>query len=102
MALMLRLPAGMLPDAMTTWGETCVLAREDAIDDLELSRSKGVLCERVYSLDDLVAPPGSVLFRVHNDRKWIDPGRKLVLKPARQETLVPDTVTLFVKKHSQK
>lgn len=102
MALMLRLPAGMLPDAMTAWGETCVLAREDAIDDLELSRSKGVLCERVYSLDDLVAPPGSVLFRVHNDRKWIDPGRKLVLKPARQETLVPDTVTLFVKKHSQK
>jgi type VI secretion system protein ImpJ len=102
MALMLRLPAGMSPDAMTAWGESCVLAREDAIEDLELSRSKGVLCERVYSLDDLLPPPGSVLFRVHNDGKWIDPGKKLVLRPARQERLVPNTVTLFVKKHSLK
>jgi type VI secretion system protein ImpJ len=102
MALMLQLPAGMEPDAMTAWGESCVLARADAIEDLELSRSKGAFCERVYSLDDLLAPPGSVLFRVHSDGKWIAPDKKLALKPARQETLVPHTVTLFVKKHPQK
>jgi type VI secretion system protein ImpJ len=102
LALMVRLPAGKLPDAMKAWGESCVLASEDAINDLELSRSKGARCERVSSLDDLIAPPGSVLFRVHNDGKWIVPGKKLVLRPARQETLVPETVTLFVKKSSQK
>ncbi|HEX4651295.1 MAG TPA: type VI secretion system baseplate subunit TssK [Granulicella sp.] len=102
LALMVRLPTGMTPDTMTAWGESCVLAREDAINDLELSRSKGAVCERVYSLDDLIAPPGSVLFRVYNDSKWIAPGKKLVLKPARQETVVPDAVTLFVKKSSQK
>jgi hypothetical protein len=102
LALMVRLPTGMMPDAMTAWGESCVLAREDAINDLELSRSTGARCERVYSLDDLIAPPGSVLFRVYNDSKWIAPGKKLVLKPARQETLVPDAVTLFVKKSSRK
>ncbi len=102
LALMVRLPTGMLPDAMTAWGESCVLAPEDAINDLELSRSKGALCERVNSLDDLIAPPGSVLFRVYNDSKWIAPGKKLVLRPARQETLVPDMVTLFVKKSSSK
>jgi len=102
LALMVRMPAGRLPDAMKAWGESCVLASEDAINDIELSRSKGAVCERVASLDDLIAPPGSVLFRVHNDSKWIVPGKKLVLRPARQETLVPETVTLFVKKSSQK
>jgi type VI secretion system protein ImpJ len=102
LGLILRLPTGMLPDAMTAWGESCVLANEDAVNDLELSRSKGARCERVYSLDDLIAPPGSILFRVHNDSKWIVPGKKLVLKPARQQTLVPGAVTLFVKKLSRK
>ncbi len=99
--LMLRLPPSLLPDSMTDWGESCLLAQEDAIADLELSRSKGAICERVDFLEDLVVAPGSVLFRVLNNPKWINPKKKLVLKSAKQETRHPDKVTLFVKKRSE-
>ena len=98
LGLMLRLPASVPPDSMVEWGESCLLAPEDAMADLELSRSRGATCERVDLIEDLVAAPGSVLFRVRNDARWIDPHKKLVLRPAKQETRVPDAITLFVKK----
>jgi len=101
LGLVLRLPRGVTPDSMTAWGQSCLLAPEDAMPDLELSRSRGAICERVDFLEDLVVAPGSVLFRVLNDPKWIDPRKKLVLKPAKQETRVPDAVTLFVKKRTE-
>ncbi|MFT4113335.1 type VI secretion system baseplate subunit TssK [Silvibacterium sp.] len=94
------LPPGVAPDTMTEWGESCLLASEDAIADLELSRSQGARCERVDFLEDLIAAPGSLLFRVKNDTHWIDPRRKLVLKPARQERRNPESVTLFLKRRS--
>jgi type VI secretion system protein ImpJ len=100
LGLMLRLPASVSPDSMIEWGESCILASEDAIADLKLSRSRGAVCERVDFLEDLVAAPGSILFRVKNDAKWIDPQKKLVLKPAKQETRMPEVATLFVKKRS--
>ena len=101
LGLVLRLPRGVTPDSMTAWGQSCLLAPEDAMPDLELSRSRGAICERVDFLEDLVVAPGSVLFRVLNDPKWIDPRKKLVLRPAKQETRVPDAVTLFVKKRTE-
>ena len=73
LGLVLRLPRGVTPDSMTEWGQSCLLAPEDAMPDLELSRSRGAICERVDFLEDLVVAPGSVLFRVLNDPKWIDP-----------------------------
>ena len=45
--------------------------------------------------------PGSVLFRVKNEGKWINPRNKLVLKPAKQETRMPEAATLFIRKRSQ-
>ena len=101
LGLVLRLPRGVTPDSMTEWGQSCLLAPEDAMPDLELSRSRGAICERVDFLEDLVVAPGSVLFRVLNDPKWIDPRKKLVLRPAKQETRVPDAITLFVKKRTE-
>jgi type VI secretion system protein ImpJ len=101
LGLVLRLPRGVTPDSMTAWGESCLLAPEDAMSDLEVSRSRGAICERVDFLEDLVVAPGSVLFRVLNDPKWIDPRKKLVLRPAKQETRVPEAVTLFVKKRNE-
>lgn len=101
LGLMLRLPATVTPDSMVEWGEACLLAPGDAMADLELSRSRGATCERVDLIEDLVVAPGSVLFRVRNDAKWIDPKKKLVLRPAKQETRVPDAITLFVKKRSK-
>jgi len=101
LGLVLRLPRGVTPDSMTAWGQSCLLAPEDAMPDLELSRSRGAICERVDFLEDLVVAPGSVLFRVLNDPKWIDPRKKLVLRPAKQETRVPEAVTLFVKKRTE-
>jgi type VI secretion system protein ImpJ len=101
LGLMIRLPASVSPDSMTEWGESCLLAPEDAIADLELSRSRGAVCERVDFLEDLVVAPASVLFRVRNDTRWIDPHKKLVLKPAKQETSIPDALTLFIKKRTQ-
>jgi type VI secretion system protein ImpJ len=98
LGLMLRLAPSVAPDSMTEWGESCLLAPEDAVADLELSRSRGATCERVDFLEDLVVAPASVLFRVHNDARWIDPHKKLVLRPAKQETRVPDAITLFIKK----
>ena len=100
LGLMLRLSANVPPDSMVEWGEACLLAPEDAMADLELSRSRGATCERVDLIEDLVVAPGSVLFRVRNDAKWIDPKKKLVLRPAKQETRVPDAITLFVKKRA--
>jgi type VI secretion system protein ImpJ len=97
LALMLKGPA----DVLTEWGESCLLAGEDAISDLELSRSRGATCERVDSLGDLVPAPGSVLFQVKNEGKWITPRKKLVLKPAKQEARMPDVATLFIRKRSQ-
>lgn len=97
MALMLRGPA----DAMTEWGESCLLAGQDAIADLEVSRSLGATCEQVDSLGDLVPAPGSVLFRVKNEVKWLNPRNPLVLKQAKQETRMPDAATLFIRKRSQ-
>jgi type VI secretion system protein ImpJ len=101
LGLMVRLPASVSPDSMTEWGESCLLAPEDAIADLELSRSRGAVCERVDFLEDLVVAPASVLFRVRNDPQWINPHKKLVLKPAKQEIRVPDAVTLFIRKLPQ-
>lgn len=95
--LMLRGPA----EGMAEWGESCLLAREDAIADLETSRSQGAICERVDALEDLAPAPGTVLFRVKNESKWLDPRRKLVLKGARQETRMPETATLFIRKRTQ-
>ena len=83
---------------MTEWGESCLLASEDAIPDLETSRSRGAACERVDFVEDLIVAPGSILFRVKNDAKWIDPRKRLVLKPAKQETRMPEAATLFIKK----
>jgi type VI secretion system protein ImpJ len=99
--LVLRLPRNVTPASMTEWGKSCLLAPEDAMPDLELSRSRGAICEPVDVLEDLVVPPGSVLFRVQNDRRWIDPSKKLLLRPAKQETRIPEAVTLFVKKRSE-
>jgi len=101
LGLMLRLPPSMTPDSMAEWGESCLLGPEEAMGDLELSRSRGAVCERVDFVEDLVVAPSSVLFRVHNDSKWIGPHNKLVLKPAKQETRVPDAITLFIKKRPQ-
>ena len=101
LGLVLRLARGVTPDSMTEWGQSCLLAPEDAMQDLELSRSRGAICERVDFLEDLVVAPGSILFRVLNDPRWIDPGKKLVLRPAKQETRVPEAVTLFVKKRTE-
>jgi len=95
--LMLRAPAGVPPSALAEWGTSCLLAAEDAISDLELSRSKGAVCERVDAFEDLIPAPGSVLFRVKNDAQWIDPYKRLVLKSAKQETRMPDAAALFVK-----
>jgi type VI secretion system protein ImpJ len=96
MGLMLRGPA----EIMTEWGKSCLLASEEAIPILEMSRSQGAVCELVESLDGLTAEPGSVLFRVKNEPQWLDPRRKLVLKAARQETRTPDAATLFLKKRA--
>jgi type VI secretion system protein ImpJ len=97
LALMLRGPS----DAMTAWGESCLLAGEDAIFDLEMSRSRGASCDRVDSLGDLVPTPGSVLFRVKNESKWLNPSNKLVLKAAKQEASMPDAAMLFIRNRSQ-
>jgi hypothetical protein len=86
---------------MTAWGESCLLAGTDAIFDLEMSRSRGASCERVDSLGDLVPTPGSVLFRVKNEGKWLNPSNKLVLKAAKQEASMPDAATLFIRNRSQ-
>ena len=89
-------PAGTPPDAFVRWGETCLLASEDLIADLTRERSLGASCERVDRLEDLTPPPGSVLFRVKNDRQWIDSKKALVLEPAKQETHRPHSVQFYV------
>jgi hypothetical protein len=48
-----------------------------------------------------VPAPGSVLFRVKNEVKWLNPRNPLVLKQAKQETRMPDAATLFIRKRSQ-
>ena len=98
--LMLRASAGMSDAMLVEWGQSCLLATEDLISDLEMSRSLGAQCERVSVLDDLVPDPDSVLLRVKNDPRWLKPDRRLVLKAARQERRFPETVTLFVPKKS--
>ena len=98
--LMLRAPVGVSANALVEWGESCLLAAEDAIPDLEMSRSTGAVCENVDSLEDLVPAANSVLFRVQNDARWFDPQKKLVLKAAKQETRGPEAVTLFIRERS--
>jgi hypothetical protein len=97
---MLRAPVGVSANALVEWGESCLLAAEDAIPNLEMSRSKGAVCENVDSLEDLVPAANSVLFRVQNDARWFDPQKKLVLKAAKQETRGPEAVTLFIRERS--
>lgn len=94
--MVVRAPAGVSPDSFVGWGENCLLASEDLIADLAKERSLGAKCERVDRLEDLTAPPGSVLFRVKNDKQWIDPKKGLVLEPAKQETRSPDAVLFYV------
>jgi type VI secretion system protein ImpJ len=98
--LMLRAPVGVSPNALVEWGESCLLATEDVIPDLEMSRSRGAICENVDSFDDLVPAAGSVLFRVKNDPRWFDPRKMLVLKAAKQETRAPEVATLFIRERS--
>jgi len=100
--LMLRASAGMTDAMLVEWGQSCLLATEDRISDIELSRSLGAACERVSVLDELVPEPDSVLLRVKNDPRWLHPGKRLVLKPARLEKNIPETVTLFVRKRFAK
>jgi type VI secretion system protein ImpJ len=102
LGLMLRASAGMSTEALIDWGQSCLLATADMISDLEVSRSLGATCEWVSVLDDLVPDADSVLFRVKNDPRWIQPGKPLILKPARQEKRFPETATLFVPKQTVK
>jgi type VI secretion system protein ImpJ len=99
--LVVNAPAGTPPEEFVRWGETCLLASEDLISDLARERSLGASCERVDRLEDLTAPPGSVLFRVKNDRQWIDGKKALVLEPARQETHRPHSVLFYVSQRSR-
>jgi hypothetical protein len=51
----------------------------------------------VDSLEEITPLPGSVLFRVKNDATLLDPRKKLILKPAKQEMHMPASATLFVR-----
>lgn len=102
LGLMVRAPAGVPPESLLEWGESCLLASEDAILYLEESRSRGALCERVNALDDLVPAPNAVLFRVKNESRWFDPRKKLVLKSAKHEMRMPEAVTLFIRERMEK
>jgi type VI secretion system protein ImpJ len=95
--LILRAPTGASAEPLVEWGESCLLASHDAIDYLEKSRSPGAVCERVDSLEEITPLPGSVLFRVKNDPSLLDPRKKLILKPAKQEMYMPASATLFVR-----
>jgi len=95
--LMLRAAPGIQPESLVDWGETCLLASEDQIAEIEMSRTLGATLERVEAIDDLLPMPGCILMRVTNDSGWIVPNKKLVVKSARQEMYTPDSVTLFVK-----
>jgi hypothetical protein len=97
---MLRAPVGVSANALVEWGESCLLAAEDVIPDLEMSRSRGANCENVDSLEDLVPLANSVLFRVKNDPRWFDPLKRLVLKAAKQESRAPEAATLFIRERS--
>lgn len=101
LGLMLRAPAGTPPETLVEWGETCLIAPEDEIADLEMSRTQGATCERVDSIEDLIPAPGCLLMRVSNDPHWLALGKKLVIKSAKQETRTPDSVALFVKQHAR-
>jgi type VI secretion system protein ImpJ len=102
LGLILRAPTGARAEPLIEWGQTCLLASHDAIPDLEMSRSRGAVCELVDALDELVPTAGSVLFRVSNDANWIDPRKKLVLKPAKQETRMPAAATLFIRQRRKR
>jgi hypothetical protein len=39
---------------------------------------------------------------VKNDAQWFDSHKKLVIKPAKQETRAPESATLFIKRRSGK
>jgi type VI secretion system protein ImpJ len=95
--LILRAPSGASAEPLIAWGESCLLASHDAIDYLEKSRSPGAVCERADSLEEITPLPGSVLFRVKNDPSLLDPRKKLVLKPAKQEMHMPASATLFIR-----
>jgi len=102
LGLMVRAPAGVPPESLLEWGESCLLASEDTILYLEESRSRGALCERVNSLDDLVPAPNALLFKVKNEKRWLDPRKKLVLKSAKHETRIPEAVTLFIRERMER
>lgn len=102
LGLMLHAPTGAKAEPLIEWGQTCLLASYDAIQDLEMSRSRGAVCERVDSIEELVPTNGSVLFRVRNDANWLDPRKKLVLKAAKQETRTPAAATLFVRQRRKR
>jgi type VI secretion system protein ImpJ len=102
MGLMLRAPAGAKLEPLVEWGQTCLLASFDFIRDLEMSRSRGAVCEWVDSLEELVPPVGSMLFRVTNDAAWLDPRKRLILKAAKQETRMPASATLFVRQRRER
>lgn len=95
--LVLRAASGASAEPLIHWGQTCLMASHDAIDYLEKSRSPGAVCERVDSLEEISPLPGSVLFRVKNDPSLLDPRKKLILKPARQEVHMPASATLFIR-----
>ena len=100
--LLLRAPTGASTEPLVEWGESCLLASHDAIDYLEKSRSPGATCEHVDSLEEITPLPGSVLFRVKNDPSLLDPRKKLILKPAKQEMYMPASATLFVRQRPAK
>jgi type VI secretion system protein ImpJ len=102
MGLILRAPVKTSTEPLIEWGETCLLASSDAIQDLEMSRSRGAQCERADSLDELTPMAGAVLLRVTNDPVSLDPRKKLVLKPAKQERRMPASAALFVRQRRKR
>ena len=57
---------------------------------------------RGNSLDDLVPAPNALLFKVKNEKRWLDPRKKLVLKSAKHETRIPEAVTLFIRERMER
>ena len=97
-AIALRVPPGVAEQAVSHWGDSCVIGSAGAIDSLVSTRVSGVERRRVERLPGLAPPRGMILFALGLDENAAKPGEALQIVERFLSEGRPSEAVLYLKR----
>ena len=97
-AIALRVPPGVAEQAVSHWGDSCVIGSARAIAPLLATRVSGAERRRVERLPGLAPPRGMILFTLGLDENAVKPGEALQLVERFLSDGRPSEAVLYLKR----